>query len=345
MYFSVNNLTVSYPNSLPIVHNMAFSLAKGEIGCLLGFSGCGKTTALRAIAGLEAVDEGRISLDGVLLTETSHLVPPAKRGMGLVFQDYALFHHLTVAQNIGFGLHTLDKASQRQRIDEMLDLVGLIEHAHKCIDELSGGQQQRVALARALAPRPKLLLLDEPFSNLDVVLRQSLATHVRQIIKDTDTTAILVTHDQQEAFAMADKVGVMNEGRLLQFDTPIQLYHEPATAFVARFIGEGAVLTGNVIAGTIHTALGMVPMPAGKQLTTDTVKLLIRPDDVIHDDNSEMKAKVLSKVFRGADFLYQLQLDNGEKVLSLIPSHHNHDVGTRIGIVTDLAHVVIIYDY
>lgn len=341
MYFSVTNLTVSYPKSPPVVQQMAFNLAKGEIGCLLGFSGCGKTTALRAIAGLEAVSAGEICLDTALLTDSHHLIQPAKRGMGMVFQDYALFYHLTVAQNIGFGLHTLDKITKRQRVGEMLELVGLGEHSNKRIEALSGGQQQRVALARALAPKPKLLLLDEPFSNLDVVLRQKLASKVRQIIKDTDTTAILVTHDQQEAFAMADKVGVMNEGRLIQFDTPIQLYHQPTTTFVANFVGEGAILTGKIVGKEIQTALGKVDLPAHIQPIGE-VQLLIRPDDILHDDNSEMTATVLSKVFRGANFLYQLGLDNGEKVLSLIPSHHDHAIGSRIGIIPDLAHVVVL---
>lgn len=212
-YLSVRDLVVGYDDMI-IVDGLSLNLQQGEIGCFLGYSGCGKTTALRAIAGLEPTRRGTISLNGHRLTEqtarTSFAVAPAKRGMGMVFQDYALFGHLSVAKNIAFGLNNWSAADKKARVAEMLNLVELTEHANKRPSEISGGQQQRVALARALAPKPELLLLDEPFSNLDVVLRESLAMSVRDILKRTNTTAILVTHDQNEAFAIADKVGVMH---------------------------------------------------------------------------------------------------------------------------------------
>ena len=260
-YLSVADLVVGYDN-LTIVDGLSLTLQQGEIGCFLGYSGCGKTTALRAIAGLEPTRRGTISLNDQRLTEqtarTSFAVAPAKRGMGMVFQDYALFGHLTVAKNIAFGLNSWSAADKKARVAEMLTLVELTEHANKRPSELSGGQQQRVALARALAPKPKLLLLDEPFSNLDVVLRESLAMSVRDILKRTNTTAILVTHDQNEAFAIADKVGVMHRGKLVQWATPSELYHEPISPFVAEFVGEGAMIDGIIKEGHVETALGDV---------------------------------------------------------------------------------------
>ncbi|WP_243443257.1 ABC transporter ATP-binding protein [Psychrobacter sp. JCM 18903] len=258
-YFSVQDLIVGYDDTI-IVNGLSLELKQGEIGCFLGYSGCGKTTALRAIAGLEQSRDGTVLLNNQCLTDktdrNSYAVAPAKRGMGMVFQDYALFGHLSVAKNIAFGLNKWSAADKKSRVAEMLELVELSEHADKRPNELSGGQQQRVALARALAPKPKLLLLDEPFSNLDVVLRESLAMNVRDILKRTNTTAILVTHDQNEAFALADKVGVMHKGKLVQWATPSELYHEPISPFVAEFVGEGAMIDGIIKEGHVETALG-----------------------------------------------------------------------------------------
>ena len=357
VYLNVEELVVGYDN-LTIVDGLSLTLQQGEIGCFLGYSGCGKTTALRAIAGLEPSRQGSIQLNGQQLTEQnkrkSFAVAPAKRGMGMVFQDYALFGHLSVAKNIGFGLNKWSAADKKARVAEMLELVGLTEHANKRPSELSGGQQQRVALARALAPKPKLLLLDEPFSNLDVVLRESLAMSVRDILKRTNTTAILVTHDQNEAFALADKVGVMHQGKLVQWATPSELYHEPISPFVAEFVGEGAMIDGIIKEGHVETALGDIfrrmevcdiegqPQYCEYDYPNGTpIKVLVRPDDIIHDDDSPQTAMVIGRVFRGANYLYRLQLSNGQSVLSLVPSHHNHAIGTRIGILPILEHVVV----
>ena len=356
-YFSVQNLVVGYDDTV-VVNGLSLTLQQGEIGCFLGYSGCGKTTALRAIAGLEQTRHGVIGLSDQRLTEqdshTSFAVVPAKRGMGMVFQDYALFGHLSVAKNIAFGLNKWSADDKKARVAEMLELVGLSEHADKRPNELSGGQQQRVALARALAPKPKLLLLDEPFSNLDVVLRESLAMSVRDILKRTNTTAILVTHDQNEAFALADKVGVMHDGKLVQWATPTELYHEPISPFVAEFVGEGAMIDGIIKEGHVETALGDIYRPmevldeSGQPQYCEydypngtPIKVLVRPDDIVHDDESTQTALVVGRVFRGANYLYRLQLEDEQTVLALVASHHNHDIGSRIGILPILEHVVV----
>ena len=356
-YFSVQDLIVGYDDTI-IVNGLSFELQQGEIGCFLGYSGCGKTTALRALAGLEQSRGGTIVLNDQYLTDktagNAFTVAPAKRGMGMVFQDYALFGHLSVAKNIAFGLNKWSAADKKARVAEMLSLVELTEHANKRPDELSGGQQQRVALARALAPKPKLLLLDEPFSNLDVVLRESLAMNVRDILKRTNTTAILVTHDQNEAFALADKVGVMDKGKLVQWATPSELYHEPINPFVAEFVGEGAMIDGIIKEGRVETALGDIyrrmevhdesgqPQYCRYDYPNGTpIKVLVRPDDIIHDDDSTQTALVIGRVFRGANYLYRLQLDDGQTVLSLVASHHNHEIGSQIGILPILEHIVV----
>ncbi len=346
----IEGLRIAYRGtSTPVVDGLTLALGKGEIGCVVGSSGCGKTTLLRAIAGFIPVSLGTIEIGGVVVSGPNFTAAPEKRGVGLVFQDYALFPHLRVEDNIGFGLRGIGAVERTSRVDEMLDLVGLRLQAAKYPHELSGGQQQRVALARALAPRPALLLMDEPFSSLDVELRARLGTEVRQILKASNTTAILVTHDQQEAFAIADRVGVMNAGRLEQWDRPYELYHRPATRYVADFIGEGVFLPAKVlspmnVAIELGELKGDVPLPC--QQGCDTcgkgchVEVLLRPDDVVHDDTSALKAEVVRKVFRGGDFIYTLRLDSGREVLALVPSHHDHAVGEKIGIRLDADHVI-----
>ena len=219
-----------------VVRDFSLNLERGDIGCLLGASGCGKSTVLRAIAGFEPVRSGSISLDGVMISSPSKLVAPELRRVGMMFQDYALFPHLTAAQNVAFGLRRQDKATQRARVAEMLELVALADAGDSYPHELSGGQQQRIALARALAPAPELLLLDEPFSNLDVDTREHLAFEVRDILRSTGHTAILVTHNQAEAFAIADRIGIMSAGTIRQWDSPHNLQHQPKDDFVREFI-------------------------------------------------------------------------------------------------------------
>jgi iron(III) transport system ATP-binding protein len=332
-----------------VVRELSFNLAQGEIACLLGSSGCGKTTMLRLIAGFEMPAAGSIRLNGIAIASEKTQMPAEKRRIGMVFQDYALFPHISVADNIGFGLRLESAPARRRRVDEMLELIGLANRGERFPHELSGGQQQRVALARALAPQPHLLLLDEPFSNLDVELRERLSLEVRDILKRAGMAAILVTHDQNEAFAVADIVGIMREGRIEQWDTPYNLYHRPATRHVADFIGQGVFLPGEVLSRqVVEVELGRldsdVPMECGSSCSECQrdcrLDVLLRPDDVIHDDASEVKAEVIAKAFRGAEFLYTLRLASGAQVLSLVPSHHNHAIGEKIGIRLDVDHVV-----
>lgn len=329
-------------NGHDTLSKLSFSLAKGQIGCLLGTSGCGKTTALRCIAGFERVRAGEIILNGTVVSSADVSLPAQKRHIGMVFQDYALFPHLDVARNVAFGLHKLPQAERMRRVGELLEIVGLEAQGKAYPHELSGGQQQRVALARALAPRPELLLLDEPFSNLDVALRERLGLEVRSILKQQNATAVLVTHDQHEAFAIADEIGVMNHGVIQQWDSAYQIYHEPANRFVADFIGEGVLIPGKVVsAERLEIELGLVAsnMPPTCCLGC-TVDVLLRPDDVVHDDHSPLGAMVVAKAFRGADFLYTLELPSGIRILSLVPSHHNHALGEKIGIRLEIDHVI-----
>lgn len=245
-YLHLDHISLAYhtPNGLrPVVENLNLEMDQGHIGCLLGASGCGKTTVLRAIAGFEPLRTGKISLDGQVISTPHYTLEPEHRNVGMMFQDYALFPHLSVAKNVGFGLRRLDKQARQERVDELLELVGLSDMANRYPHEISGGQQQRVALARALAPKPDLLLLDEPFSNLDVDTRERLAFEVRDILLKTGLTAILVTHNQAEAFAIADRIGVMNKGEIIQWDSAYGLHHNPVNDFVADFIRREALIS------------------------------------------------------------------------------------------------------
>ena len=330
-----------------ILKNLSLSLEKGEIGCVLGPSGCGKTSLLRAIAGFLNPEKGIIFLNEkqVLNSEKKINIPAEKRNVGMVFQDYALFPHLNVQENILFAL-TKGKIANATKLDlkrsnYLLDLTGLNKYSTRSIHSLSGGQKQRVALARALAPNPTIILFDEPFSNLDPELRQRLVKDVREMLKITKTTALFVTHDQQEAFSLSDKVGVIIDGNITQWVSPYDLYHKPKTIKIAKFIGEGAFISGTQIGKIVSTAIGSFKL---KRTTSSKpnqiVKVLLRPDDIIHDDKSLMRAKVIRKDFRGADFLYTLELKSKEEVLSLVPSHHDHEINKPIGIKLEVDHVI-----
>jgi iron(III) transport system ATP-binding protein len=320
---------------------VSFGLEEGEIGCLLGPSGCGKTTALRCIAGLERLDSGAILSQGRMLDGPGVHVPPHERGIGLVFQDHALFPHLTARGNVEFGLHNLSRSQRRERAGRMLELVGLGDCADAYPAQLSGGQQQRVAVARALAPGPATLLLDEPFSSLDVTLRERLVGELRVLLKSVGATALVVTHDQQDAFALADRVGLLRDGRLEQWGTPYDLYHRPVSRFAAEFVGQASFLPACCGgSGLLQTELG--PLHEGHESTAcgGEVDVLLRPDDVVHDDLAPLRARIVERVFRGAEFLYTLQLPSGRRVLSLVPSHHDHRVGELIGLRLATDHVV-----
>lgn len=349
MFLTVTHLSVQYPGSTQAsVQQVSLGLRAGDIGVLIGPSGCGKTTLLRAVAGLERASAGRIELQGETVSEARLHVPAEQRRIGMVFQDYALFPHLDVGRNVGFGLQALPRAARAPRVAEVLRLVGLEGYERRFPHELSGGQQQRVALARALAPNPRLLLLDEPFSNLDVDLRERLAHEVRTILKAAGATALFVTHDQLEAFAIGDVIGVMHEGRLHQWDDAYALYHRPATRFVAEFIGHGVFTPAqirqegeNVV---VRTPLGALldpeecPLPGAYE--DGLCDVLLRADDIVHDDEAPVKAQIVRKAFRGSEFLYTLRLASGETLMTHVPSHHNHALGEWIGIRAEVDHVV-----
>ncbi len=337
----VNNASIAYGDK-EVVNRVSFNLQKGDIGSLLGPSGCGKTSLLRSIAGFEPLSSGEIRLQGECVVKQGYMLPPEKRRVGMVFQDFALYPHLTVAKNVTFGLHALPKKQQQLRLAELLKLVDLEHVAEHYPHQLSGGQQQRVALIRAMAPRPNILLLDEPFSGLDVELREQLAREIRDILKRDNITAILVTHDQLEAFAMADVIGVLGDGRLRQWATGYDLYHKPADPFVAEFIGQGVMLQGTVSGGnSVDTALGVVEGHLTQDLQDgEQVKLLLRPDDLLHDDESPLQLEVVDKAFRGAEHLYTLKLSDGSHVLCMVQSHHDHAIGQSIGVRIHADHLV-----
>ncbi|MFP4063570.1 MAG: ABC transporter ATP-binding protein [Halochromatium sp.] len=326
-----------------VVSDVDVLLEDGTIGCLLGPSGCGKTTLLRAIAGFEPVTRGSILIRGHRISEPDWTLAPEHRHIGMVFQDFALFPHLSVAGNIGFGLRTFSAPRRQTRVDELLELVGLSEAADIYPHELSGGMQQRVALARAMAPRPDILLLDEPFSSMDAELREQLAREVRALLKREAITAILVTHDQFEAFAIADQIGVLDQGRMRQWGTGFELYHQPADRFIADFIGHGVLLPATVMnSGQLRTELGRVDAPLSATLEAGSeVEVLIRPHDILYDEDSPREATIIARAFRGAEFLYTLRLDSGTEVLCLVPSHHCHEVGERIGFQLQAEHLVV----
>ncbi|MFG6448252.1 ABC transporter ATP-binding protein [Roseateles sp. BYS180W] len=365
MFLALEQVGLRYPQTSgrrDAVISVSMALEQGQIGVLIGPSGCGKTSLLRAVAGLERLHSGRISVAGDCVADAEqglHLPPEARR-IGMVFQDYALFPHLTIAQNVAFGLKHLPRAERAARVQDMLELVGLAHAAQRAPHQLSGGQQQRVALARALAPAPRLLLLDEPFSSLDVDLRERLSQELRAILKQAGTTALFVTHDQAEAFAIGDSVGVMHQGRLEQWDAAYTVYHRPATRFVAEFIGHGVFVPARVEAleqgRRVVTPLGEVTGLADLRQAPDycplgcechlndpapqACDLLLRADDIVHDDDAPTKARIERKVFRGSEFLYTLSLAGGEQLLALVPSHHDHKVGDWIGIRAEVDHVV-----
>ncbi|MDX1676773.1 ABC transporter ATP-binding protein [Arsukibacterium sp.] len=338
----LDKLAVAYGPHV-VVKDVSLALAEGQIGCLVGPSGCGKTTLLRAIAGFEPAASGSISLQQRVVSDKQTQLATEQRRVGMVFQDFALFPHLSVADNISFGLQSRSKKFKQDKVKQLLQLVGLPDLANRYPHQLSGGQQQRVALARALAPEPKVLLLDEPFSSLDAELREALARDIRHILQQLKITAVMVTHDQFEAFTMADMVGVMQHGKLQQWATPYELYHKPASRFVADFVGRGVLLPGEMLDGIkVQTCLGVFKQRYLQNASSgDKVDVLIRPDDIVHDDASGITAKVLEKSFRGSHILYTLALSGGEQVYCLALSHHNHAIGEQIGIRLDLDHLVL----
>lgn len=337
----IRDLSAAYGDNR-VLSGIDLVLPRGETAALLGPSGSGKTTLLRLLAGFETPLAGTLRFDGELLSGGARVVPPEQRGFAMVFQDLALLPHLSALDNVRFGLHRLPRAQARDRAREALSMVGLAGLHDRRPHELSGGQLQRVAVARAIAARPRLLLLDEPFSSLDEELRLQLREELRSLLSQLGITAMLVTHSHLEAFAFGQWVGVLHDGHLHQWDTPYNVYHRPTSRFVADFVGEGVFIRGtfDTEAGTVDTELGRLPPSPGQLPGSTAVDVLLRPDDVLHDDDSPWQARVVHKSFRGAAFLYEVELASGTRVLSLVPSHHNHRIGEAIGIRLNLEHVI-----
>ena len=307
------------------VDDASLCVARGEVVALLGPSGCGKTTLLRLIAGFERPDRGSIEVARRIVAGSAWVAPEARR-VGMVFQDYALFPHLTVAANVGFGL---PRRERPKRVPELLALARLGGLEGRYPHELSGGQQQRVALARALAPAPELVLLDEPWSNVDPFLRDSLRAEVTDIVRPLGVTVLLVTHDREEAFSLADRIALMRDGTIVQEGTAEQLYFAPASRWAAEFVGAANVLPGRVVAGRVETALGA--FPANGASTASAAQVLIRPELLELEPSPAGTAEVVGREFRGHDVFYRVLLD-GVELVSQRPSTEVVDLGARVAI-------------
>lgn len=341
----VKDLKLAYGENV-IAQNISFDLKKGELGCLLGGSGSGKSTLLRAIAGFQANDTGSIIIRSQVMQSPEKVTAPEDRHIGMVFQDFALFPHLTVQQNIVFGIKAKSKEHKHRRTTELLELIGLSGFENRYPHELSGGQQQRIALARALAPEPDLILLDEPFSSLDTELRYELAHQVKTILQSQQVTALMVTHDQSEAFAFADKIGILNHGQLLQWGTANELYCHPKTIEVAQFIGRGVFVSCTVDKELqVSSCLGQLRANPNHSLQTSEGRLLLRPEHISIDEQSHLRATIRSVEFKGAEQLLKLvfKAQDGQELnlLSRVSNQRDMQVGTEVGIVinTDLVSV------
>lgn len=311
------------------------TVPRGQVMALLGPSGCGKTTALRLIAGFGNPDAGTIAISGQQVFQPGRSVPPEKRKVGMVFQEGALFPHLTVEQNVAYGLMKRD--NRKARVCEALELVGLSGLQHRMPHELSGGQQQRVALARALAPQPEILLLDEPFSNLDPGLRDQVRRDVREILRASNATAIFVTHDQEEALFVGDAIAVMRQGRIEQVGSPENIFHQPATRFVAEFIGMVDFIPAWRGQDRLSTEVGSVPWPnAG--LPDSELEVMMRPDCLDCHPSDQGPGVICSREFRGAFYLYRVSLSSGHTVRCLLPHTQEYPVGARVAVKIRAGH-------
>ncbi|ETX08340.1 ABC transporter ATP-binding protein [Candidatus Entotheonella palauensis] len=330
---SLQGISKAFEPNVPVLRDVNLQVDSGTVVCLLGPSGCGKTTLLRLIAGFEEPTEGELYIIKRPVSRPGLMVPPEKRHIGMVFQDYALFPHMTITQNIQFGLFRWPSAWRRTRLAEMLSLVGLDGMEKRYPHELSGGQQQRVALARALAPNPQLLLLDEPFSNLDVNLRRQLRDEMRAILSTAEITTVLVTHDQEEALSLADRLAVIDQGQIAQYAAPDEVLQQPSTRFVAKFLGLGHFLAGDVHPHCIATELGNIPHHADISLVNGErrVDVLVRPESVQlcgHHDGTP--AQVVRSSFRGTRKLYTLRLPSGAQLCGLFSQEIALHAGEQI---------------
>ncbi|WP_306318701.1 MULTISPECIES: ABC transporter ATP-binding protein [unclassified Streptomyces] len=323
-----------------VLDGVGLEVAEHEIVCVLGPSGSGKSTLLRAVAGLQALDGGRVSLGGV----DQAGVPAHKRGVGLMFQDHQLFPQRDVGRNVGFGLrmHGVGKGEQAERVRELLALVGLPGAEGRAVGSLSGGEQQRVALARALAPRPRLLMLDEPLGQLDRSLRERLVVELRELFGELGTTVLAVTHDQGEAFALADRVVVMRDGRIAQSGTPLEVWQRPADEFVARFLGFDNVVEATVTGAVADTPWGKVPVPEGAEQGAGQV--LVRPAGVrlVPVEEGQLTCTVSARTFRGTHVAVHLQGGGAVRLEAACALRAAPGVGDVVGVVFDAAEVVVL---
>jgi iron(III) transport system ATP-binding protein len=322
----IRGLAKAY-GAVQAVRELDLDIERGELLAVLGPSGCGKTTLLRTIAGFEQPDAGSVVLSGEIVAGPGKLVPPERRRVGMVFQDYALFPHLTVTGNVAFGLSTRPREERERLAQRTLELVGLQHKAGCPVHELSGGERQRVALARALAPEPDLVLLDEPFSNLDATLRAGLRREVELILRDAEATALLVTHDQEEALSLADRLAVMRDGQIVQIGAPVEVYGAPATRWAAQFVGEVNVLSGVARGSGVETELGVFDLHAP---ASGEVHVAVRPEQLELRAGHAANAEVVAREFRGHDVLYRLRHEGGGTVLVQLPSLELHDVGDSV---------------
>jgi iron(III) transport system ATP-binding protein len=313
--------------ALRAVREVTLEIDRGELMAVLGPSGCGKTTLLRTIAGFERPDAGSVTVADEVVAGPARFVPPERRRIGMVFQDYALFPHLTVKANVAFGLAARPRDQRRRLMRRTLELVGLQHKADHYPHELSGGERQRVALARAMAPEPALVLLDEPFSSLDASLRAGLRREVELILRDAEATALLVTHDQEEALSLADRLAVMREGRIVQVGAPEEVYVRPASRWAAQFVGEVNVLAGVAHGTGVETELGIFDLRAP---ASGSVHVAVRPEQLELRADHDGNAEVVAREFRGHDVLYRLRHEAGRVVLVQLPSLELHDVGARV---------------
>jgi iron(III) transport system ATP-binding protein len=321
-------------------------LSQGAIGGILGPSGCGKTTLIRCIAGFERIAEGEISIDGRLVSSPTTHVPPEERKIGLLFQEHALFPHLSVKENVAFGLSKIPRTNRDERVAEMLAQVRLTEFKNAYPYQLSGGQQQRVALARALAPVPEILLLDEPFSSLDSELKDAMKMELKELLHKLRVTALFITHSKEEVFDLADEMGVIADGNILQWGQPYDLYHHPSCSKVADFLGFASHIEARLEGGTLNSEMGPIPVPANDIhhfVAGKSHRILIRPDDIVHDDESAIKARIDHVAFRGMYWVYHLSLPSGTRLFCYTSSHHPvHEVGTMLGVRWDMKHLVLL---
>jgi iron(III) transport system ATP-binding protein len=322
----VRGLSKSF-GEVEAVRELNLEIERGELMAVLGPSGCGKTTLLRVIAGFEQPDSGCVVVSDEVVAGPGRIVPPEKRRVGMVFQDYALFPHLSVEGNVAFGLTNRPREEREALTRRTLELVGL-QHKTRCnVHELSGGERQRVALARALAPEPELVLLDEPFSSLDATLRGGLRREVELILRDAEATALLVTHDQEEALSLADRVAVMRDGEIVQVGPPVEVYGEPATRWAAQFVGEVNVLSGVARGGGVETELGVFDL---RSPASGSVHVAVRPEQFELRADGNGNAKVVAREFRGHDVLYRLRHEGGKTLLVQLPSLELHEVGDSV---------------